>query len=272
MNASAIPESPRYLVVSGKRDKALSVLTRLYGAAFAERKVVEIDQSLAADHHRPKLRDLLQPETGKVRKIVWVGIGLAAFQQLVGINVVFYYGAVLWQSVGFSENDALLINVVSGTLSIGACLLAIALIDRIGRKPLLWIGSVGMTITLGLAAVAFSTATTEGPSFAKLKVSIRMHDEPGVNTSAPLSIELVDDGTPLEIEFFVNSSGPGAGDVVIGYTEGIFTVPGEGLSVFVIVEKSEVEPVELRREAEAYSRGRWSLTLDLAAPNQPATS
>ena len=74
-----------------------------------------------------------------------MGIGLATFQQLVGINVVFYYGAVLWQSVGFSENDALLINVLSGALSIGACLLAIALIDRLGRKPLLWIGSVGMT-------------------------------------------------------------------------------------------------------------------------------
>ena len=85
------------------------------------------------------------------------------FQQLVGINVVFYYGAVLWQAVGFSESDALKINVLSGTISIAACLAAIALIDRIGRKPLLLIGSVGMAITLGIMAFAFmSGSLTDG--------------------------------------------------------------------------------------------------------------
>ncbi|MBP0656689.1 MFS transporter, partial [Mycobacterium tuberculosis] len=81
------------------------------------------------------------------------------FQQLVGINVVFYYGAVLWQAVGFSENDALLINVLSGALSIGACLLTVVLIDRVGRKPLLWVGSVGMSVALALMVVAFASGT-----------------------------------------------------------------------------------------------------------------
>jgi SP family sugar:H+ symporter-like MFS transporter len=154
-----IPESPRYLVVSGQRDKAGAVLTRLYGAEAAALKVVEIDDSLAADHHRPKLKDLLEGPGGKVRRIVWVGIGLAAFQQLVGINVVFYYGAVLWQAVGFSEGDSLLINVISGAVSIAACLVALSLIDRVGRKPLLWIGSIGMAITLSMMGFAFSTST-----------------------------------------------------------------------------------------------------------------
>ena len=154
-----IPESPRYLVVSGNRERAEAVLTRLYGAQAAKQKAEEIDASLAADHHRPKLGDLLEKPGGKVRTIVWVGIGLAAFQQLVGINVVFYYGAVLWQAVGFSEADALLINVISGAVSIAACIVALSLIDRIGRKPLLWFGSIGMAITLALMAFAFSTAT-----------------------------------------------------------------------------------------------------------------
>jgi SP family sugar:H+ symporter-like MFS transporter len=154
-----IPESPRYLVVSGNRERAEAVLTRLYGAEAARQKTEEIDASLAADHHRPKLGDLLEKPGGKVRTIVWVGIGLAAFQQLVGINVVFYYGAVLWQAVGFSEADALLINVISGAVSIAACIVALSLIDRIGRKPLLWFGSIGMAITLALMAVAFSTST-----------------------------------------------------------------------------------------------------------------
>ncbi|WP_367345596.1 sugar porter family MFS transporter [Stenotrophomonas bentonitica] len=153
----AIPESPRYLVVKKRRAEALAVMTRLYGADEAQAKIAEIEGSLAQDQHRPRLSDLVDKTTGKLRTIVWVGIGLAVFQQLVGINVVFYYGAVLWQAVGFSENDALLINVLSGALSIGACLLTVVLIDRIGRKPLLWVGSVGMAVSLALMVVAFSS-------------------------------------------------------------------------------------------------------------------
>jgi MFS transporter, SP family, sugar:H+ symporter len=154
-----IPESPRFLVVKGKEEQAEKVLSRLFGPAEGKRKVEEIRDSLAADHHRPKLSDLINKETGKIRAIVWTGIGLAVFQQLVGINIVFYYGSVLWQSVGFSEDDALKINILSGSLSILACLIAIFTIDKIGRKPLLLIGSAGMAVTLGMMAWAFSTAT-----------------------------------------------------------------------------------------------------------------
>jgi MFS transporter, SP family, sugar:H+ symporter len=150
----SIPESPRFLVAKGRRETAEGVLARLFGAGAAPAKADEIARTIAADH-RPSLRDIVG---GPVFKpIVWVGIGLAVFQQFVGINVIFYYGAVLWQAVGFGESDALTINIISGSLSIGSCLLAIALIDRIGRKPLLMIGSVGMAITLGLMAYAFSS-------------------------------------------------------------------------------------------------------------------
>jgi len=157
----SIPESPRYLMVKKRKDDALAVLKRLYGADGARIKQVEIDASLAQDHHRPRLSDLINTASGRIRPIVWVGVGLATFQQLVGINVVFYYGAVLWQAVGFSENDALLINVLSGALSIGACLITVALIDRIGRKPLLWTGSLGMAVALGLLVVAFASASLD---------------------------------------------------------------------------------------------------------------
>ncbi|HWG68960.1 MAG TPA: sugar porter family MFS transporter [Steroidobacteraceae bacterium] len=151
-----IPESPRYLVARGRDAGAHSVLSRLFGAAGALSKVAEIRGSIAADH-APRLSDLIDHKTRRLRKIVWVGIGLATFQQLVGINVVFYYGAVLWQAVGFSEADSLKINILSGTLSIAACLVAIMLIDRIGRKPLLLIGSVGMSLTLAILTLAFAT-------------------------------------------------------------------------------------------------------------------
>lgn len=155
-----IPESPRYLVIKRRDAEAQKVLARLFGDAAAQRKLGEIRASLAADHHKPKLSDLVDKTTGKIRPILWTGIGLAVFQQLVGINVVFYYGATLWQAVGFSENDALMTNILSGVLSIGACLFTIATVDRVGRKPLLLIGSAGMAVALATMAYAFSTAVT----------------------------------------------------------------------------------------------------------------
>ncbi len=155
-----IPESPRFLVLHRQRDKAIEVLTRLGGARAASVKADEIDASLAEDRHNPRLADLLDPRTGRIRKLVWVGIGLATFQQLVGINVVFYYGAVLWQSVGFTESDALLINIASGGLSIAAVIASLLLVDRIGRRPILLIGSIGMAVTLALVTWAFVNAST----------------------------------------------------------------------------------------------------------------
>jgi len=154
-----IPESPRYLVSKGQDENALSVLTRLFGREVATTKIDEIRSTFATDH-RPQLSDVLAPSGMRgflgVRPIVWVGIMLAVFQQLVGINVIFYYGATLWQLAGFSENDSLLINIVSGAVSIAACFITIAVIDKIGRKPLLLIGSAGMAVTLFVMVYAFS--------------------------------------------------------------------------------------------------------------------
>ncbi len=154
-----IPESPRYLVSKGRHEQALAVLTSLSGPIAAQAKVAEIRDSFSHDH-RPRLSDVLTPPGGRgflgVRSIVWVGIMLAVFQQLVGINVIFYYGATLWQAAGFSEQDSLLINIGSGAVSIAACFVTIAVIDRIGRKPLLLIGSVGMAVSLFAMVYAFS--------------------------------------------------------------------------------------------------------------------
>jgi len=161
LSLMAIPESPRFLVSSGSNEKALSVLTRLYGSSQASEKHKSIVHSLGdSQNSKPSLKDLFDPNTSKVRTIVWIGIGLAVFQQLVGINVVFYYGAVLWQSVGFSEADALLINVISGAVSIAACLITIGSVDKIGRKPLLWMGSIGMTISLAVMVFTFASSDT----------------------------------------------------------------------------------------------------------------
>lgn len=156
-----IPESPRYLVAARKSEKAMAVLAKLYGETAGDNKFKEIDESLASHQHKPKLSDLFDKVKNRVHPVVWVGIGLAVFQQFVGINVVFYYGAVLWQSVGFSESDALLINIISGAVSIAACVITIIYIDSVGRKPFLWVGSIGMAVTLGLMSIVFSTGSVD---------------------------------------------------------------------------------------------------------------
>jgi len=153
-----IPESPRYLVMSKNTEKAKRVLNALYGDAQGQSKLQEIEASRETQESKPKLTDLIDKVSGKIRPIMWVGIGLAVFQQLVGINVVFYYGAVLWQAAGFSESDALMINVISGAVSIAAVFVTMFLIDKVGRKPFLLIGSVGMTFALGTMVYIFANS------------------------------------------------------------------------------------------------------------------
>lgn len=162
-----IPESPRYLVANHNKEKALAVLQRLMNEG-AVKKIEEIEASLANDHHRPRLHDIIDSKFG-IRPIVWLGILLAAFQQLSGINIVFYYGAVLWQAAGFGEEDALLINVMSGAISIIACIGATLFIDKLGRKPLLLFGSIGMSVLLTLLAVTFATAGTDAAGNLQLE-------------------------------------------------------------------------------------------------------
>ncbi|MHA6720085.1 sugar porter family MFS transporter [Sphingomonas sp. RS6] len=149
-----IPESPRYLVAKGRTEEAGKVLTDLFGPNTARTKLEEIRASFSVDH-RPSFRDLIDPRTGGIRPILWAGLVIAVFQQLVGINVIFYYGSTLWQLAGFTEADSLLINIVSGAVSIAACLVTIGLVDKIGRKPLLLIGSAGMAVTLFVLVYAF---------------------------------------------------------------------------------------------------------------------
>ena len=176
-----IPESPRYLVSKGREAEAQNVLASLFGADAATAKVAEIRASFSADH-RPQLRDIMDPAKGGVRPVVWAGLLLAVFQQLVGINVIFYYGSTLWQLAGFTENDSLLINIVSGAVSIAACLVTVALVDKIGRKPLLLIGSAGMAVTLFALVYVFSHGSLDAAG--KLQLS------PQLGTTAVVAANL----------------------------------------------------------------------------------
>ena len=150
-----IPESPRFLIFRGERERAREIFARI--GSDAERLVRQVEESLKGEH-RPRLSDLVIPGTRRIAPVLWVGIGLAAFQQFVGINIIFYYGEILWKAAGVTEQWALRINVLSGLVNILATIPAIVLIDRIGRKPLLLAGSVGMALTLGAMAIVFGTA------------------------------------------------------------------------------------------------------------------
>jgi MFS family permease len=149
--AFQIPESPRYLVAKGDLVRAGEVLREVLGARSLEavqRKVADIAASLRRESQRAaKLPDLRGPRLGLL-PIVWVGILLSIFQQFVGINVIFYYSTTLWRSVGFSESDSLTITVITSVTNVLVTLIAIAIVDKVGRKPMLLGGSLGMAVTL----------------------------------------------------------------------------------------------------------------------------
>ncbi|WP_141576393.1 sugar porter family MFS transporter [Actinomadura sp. WMMA1423] len=156
--ATMIPESPRYLVKKRETARARQVLRRVMGGADADVdvKIDGIARSIAED--RPvRLKDLRGNRFGLL-PIVWAGILLSVFQQFVGINVIFYYSSSLWQAVGFSESDAMLTSVINSIVNVVFTLVAIALVDRVGRRPLLLAGAAGMAVSLGTLTACFATA------------------------------------------------------------------------------------------------------------------
>lgn len=151
-----IPESPRYLVAQCKPHLAEAIFKRITKGTEAI-QIKAVQDSLKGEK-KPSLSDLFIDGSKKIHPIIWVGITLSVFQQFVGINVVFYYGAQLWQAAGFDESQSLFINVLAGTTNIISTFIAIALVDKIGRKPLLLFGSIGMFVSLGSLTYIFGTA------------------------------------------------------------------------------------------------------------------
>ncbi|MBT2409204.1 sugar porter family MFS transporter [Streptomyces sp. ISL-12] len=157
----AIPESPRFLISVGKHDKARQILEEVEGKNVdLDARVAEIETGM----HREEKASFKELLGGSFffKPIVWIGIGLSVFQQFVGINVAFYYSSTLWQSVGVDPTDSFFYSFTTSIINIVGTVIAMIFVDRVGRKPLAIIGSVGMVIGLALEAWAFSAHLVDG--------------------------------------------------------------------------------------------------------------
>ncbi|MFJ8110867.1 sugar porter family MFS transporter [Streptomyces sp. NPDC096132] len=157
----AIPESPRFLISVGKRERAREILAEVEGESTdLDARVTEIERAMNSEH-KSTFKDLLGGGFF-FKPIVWIGIGLSVFQQFVGINVAFYYSSTLWQSVGVDPTESFFYSFTTSIINIVGTVIAMIFVDRVGRRPLAIIGSVGMVVGLALEAWAFSFDLVDG--------------------------------------------------------------------------------------------------------------
>ena len=153
-----VPESPRWLVARKRTDAAITVLLKTSGEEFAYSELHEIESTLKVQEEST-YRELFGP---KVRPLLFIGIILAVFQQITGINTIMYYAPKIFANVGQSNNSALLQTIAIGSTNLIFTLVAMALIDRSGRKMLILIGSAGMALMLSGLSVLFFIKETSG--------------------------------------------------------------------------------------------------------------
>jgi sugar porter (SP) family MFS transporter len=152
------PESPRWLIAKHRREPALKILTRINGAEEADRELAEIEESVRNETHG-KFVECFRPG---MRRVLIIGILVAIFQQVTGINVVMYYAPAIFKSAGFGNGSALFQTALMGMVNLTFSVVSMFFIDKVGRKPLMIIGSIGMSIAMFLLALTFISGHARG--------------------------------------------------------------------------------------------------------------
>ena len=147
-----IPESPRWLVIKSKESAALKTLKRIYGSKKADEQVYDL-KNLVQSEEESDWKILFQPG---FRIALFIGVSLAILGQFMGVNAVLYYGPSIFQQTGLSQGDSLFYQVIVGLVNFGSTVLAMAVIDKIGRKKLVYYGVSGMIISLLLIGFYFT--------------------------------------------------------------------------------------------------------------------
>jgi MFS family permease len=152
-----VPRSPRWLILKlNQVDLARKILIRIGGDEYAEFTIAEIQRGIAKKESKGRLSDIL---SSKYSTIMIIALGIAFFQQITGINAIFYYAPTIFEQAGGSTDSSFLQAIVVGLTNLIFTFVAIWLIDRLGRKPLLLIGTTFMTIALLMATFAFNNAS-----------------------------------------------------------------------------------------------------------------
>lgn len=148
-----IPESPRWLIVQRKEQQAFGILERIYQSASEATYQLQETRSMIASSAQSDWRLLLQPG---IRKAVFIGAGIAILGQFMGVNAVLYYGPSIFENAGLSGGDSLFYQVMIGLVNTLTTILALIIIDKVGRKKLVYYGVSGMVVSLCCIAFYFA--------------------------------------------------------------------------------------------------------------------
>jgi SP family sugar:H+ symporter-like MFS transporter len=273
-----MPETPRYLVHAGEEETAREVLEDLPGDEPPEERIGEIREVEQQEEGGTGLAALWRAKW--VRPALLVATGLAVFQQLVGINTIIYYAPTTLTNVGFAKTSAIYANLIIGVINVAMTVVAIRIVDRVGRKPLLYAGVIGMVgslLVLGIGLSALATPHHPGdPAAIVTLVCLATFIASFAATWGPVVWVMIPEVLPLSVRgtamgvavfgnwaanFVVSQSFPpllkgvGPGPVFLGYA-GLGILAGVFVMTFVTETKGRsLEEIEADLQADSRAEG-----------------